>query len=204
VLTLAFLSHTSTFAILSAACMCTAVLFWFRGAAPVRKSGAAVAVSLGAAVLLAIVLYYAHFLETYRTELARIGGETLTAAPDAGGRGSLARLLSVPRYVGIYFGIPAMLLAAWGTRILWRRGGNRPLTLTIGGWALACGAFLILGILTPVDMRYYLASIPAIALAGGFGASAGWYAGGTARAASAALLTWALVQGVRGWWSTIG
>jgi hypothetical protein len=204
VLTLAFLSHTSTFAILSAACMCTAVLFWCRGAAPVRESGAVVAVSLGVAVLLAVVLYYAHFLETYRTELGRIGGETLAASPDAGGRGSLTRLLNVPRYLRIYFGIPALLLAAWGARALWRRGTGQPLPLAIGGWTLTCGGFLILGIVTPVDMRYYLASIPAIAVAGGFGASAGWYAGGAARAASAVLLTWALVEGVRAWWSTIG
>jgi hypothetical protein len=204
VLTVAFLSHTSTFAILAVACICIAILFRAGGASPVRRAGAAVAVSLAVAVLLAVVLYYAHFLETYRTELARIGGETLAAAPDAGGRGIVTRVLSAPRYLRLYFGIPAMLLAAWGARALWLRCGRRPLTLAVSGWGLACAAFFVLGIVTPVDMRYYLASIPAIALAAGYGASAGWYAGGAARAASVALLAWALVEGVRGWWSTIG
>jgi hypothetical protein len=204
VLTVAFLSHTSTFAILAVACIFIAILFRARGAQPLRRAGVAVAVSLAVAVLLAVVLYYAHFLETYRTELARIGGETLAAAPDAGGRGITTRLLSAPRYLRLYFGIPAMLLAGWGARTLWLRCGRRPLTLAVSGWGLACAAFFVLGIVTPVDMRYYLASIPAIALAAGSGASAGWYAGGAARAASVALLAWALVEGVRGWWSTIG
>ena len=52
-----------------------------------------------AAVVIAVVVYYAHFLDTYRTELARIGGETAAAAPDAGGRGIGDRLASVPRYL---------------------------------------------------------------------------------------------------------
>jgi hypothetical protein len=38
----------------------------------------------------------------------------------------------------------------------------------------------------------------------GFGASAGWSAGGYPRAAATALLAWAVVDGVRGWWTAIG
>jgi hypothetical protein len=204
VLTAAFLSHTSTFAILSVACFLTAGLFWWRGGPPLRSPAAAVMVSLAIAVVLAVALYYAHFIETYRTELARIGAETATAAPDAGGRGIVARLLAVPRYLYLYFGVPALALATWGTGVLWRRGTADRLALSIAGWALACVAFLALGILTPVDMRYYLASIPIVALVAGLGASAGWSAGGLARIASGALLAWAVVEGVSGWWATIG
>jgi hypothetical protein len=53
-------------------------------------------------------------------------------------------------------------------------------------------------------MRYYLASIPVFAVVAGFGASAGWSAGGSQRAVAAALLAWGLVEGVRGWWLAIG
>ncbi len=205
VLTAAFLSHTSTFAILSVAGVFTAILFSWRAGTALRASGVAVALSLAAAVVLAVVLYYAHFAETYRTELARIGHETLNAAPDAGGRGIRTRLVSVPRYLNLYFGTPALILAGWGAAKLWRRqAGPEALTRSIAGWALACSAFLVLGIVTPVDMRYYLASIPLVAMVAGFGASAGWSAGGSARTAAAVLLAWALAVGVRGWWGTIG
>ena len=204
IVTAAFLSHTSTFAILSVACALTAVLFWWRGGPALRSPAIAVGAGVAIAAALAVALYYAHFLDTYRTEFARIGGETAAAAPDAGGRGIATRLASVPRYLYLYFGIPASLLAAWGGVALWRRSAADRLTLTIGGWALACLAFLAIGIVTPVDMRYYLAAIPAVALTAALGASAAWSAGGAARIAAAALLGWTLVEGVRVWWNTIG
>jgi hypothetical protein len=203
VATAAFLSHTSTFAILSAACLLTAVLFWWRGGVALRPSAMAILTGVAIAILLAVGLYYAHFVETFRTQLARIGGETAAAAPDAGGRGIMARLFAVPRYVYLYFGVPGALLAAWGIVASWRQGRTDRLTLSLQGWALACLVFLVIGIVTPVDMRYYLAAIPVIAIAGGIGASAAWSAGGPLRGLCAAVLMWALVAGVRGWWSAI-
>ena len=200
--TAAFLSHTSTFAILSIACAATAVLFWWRGGPALRSPALAVLVGAAVAGLLAVGLYYAHFIDTYRTELARIGGETASAAPDAGGRGILARLTSVPRYLYLYFGIPSLVLAVSGAAALRRRPDR--LYLSVAAWTLACGAFLLLGILTPIDMRYYLAAIPAVAVAAGFGASSAWSAGGGLRIAAVVLLGWALVEGVRGWWITLG
>jgi len=200
----AFLSHTSTFAILAVTTLLVAVLFWWRGGPALRSPALAITLALVAAALLAVALYYAHFLETYRTELARIGKETATAAPDAGGRGVMARLESVPRYLDIYFGLPILLLAVWGAVTLWRRGGADRLALSTTGWLVGCGLFLILGVLTPVDMRYYLASIPAIAILAGIGASKGWNDGGYARLASAILLAGSVVVGLRSWWAALG
>ena len=51
------------------------------------------------------------------------------------------------------------------------------LTLALGGWILSCGLFLVIGVLTPVDMRHYLAAIPAIAIAAGSGAAWAWHDG---------------------------
>ena len=130
--TAAFLSHTSTFAILSVACGATAVLFWWRGGPPLRSPARAVALALVVALVLAVVLYYAHFIDTYRTEMARIGAETARAAPDAGGRGIMSRLLSVPRYLYLYFGVPALILAAWGAADAWQRASADRLSLAIG------------------------------------------------------------------------
>jgi hypothetical protein len=204
VVTAACLSHTSTFAILSAACALVAVAFWWRGGPSLRPDAIAIAGSLVVAIGLAVALYYAHFGETYRTQLSRIGAETAAAAPDAGGRGILTRLVSVPRYLWLYFGIPVLVLALGGLASWWRGPSLGRLSLTVGGWALACLAFMALGIVTPVDMRYYLAAIPAVAICAGIGASAGWSAGGYARIASVVLLFWAVVQGVSGWWAAIG
>jgi hypothetical protein len=149
--------------------------------------------------VLAVVLYYAHFLETYRTELSRIGSETATAAPDAGGRGIGSRLAAVPGYVRSYYGIPAMALALWGAASLWHRGARDRTTLTCAGWALACMLFLVLGIVTPVDMRYYLAAIPVVAIAGALAAAFAWASRGRRRIIAAVLLAWAAVVGVNAW-----
>ena len=64
------------------------------GVAGLRSESPAIAVGAGVAIAaaLAVALYYAHFLDTYRTEFARIGRETAPAAPDAGGRGIATRL----------------------------------------------------------------------------------------------------------------
>ena len=53
-------------------------------------------------------------------------------------------------------------------------------------------------------MRYYLASIPAIAILAGIGASKGWNDGGYARLASAILLAGSVVVGLRSWWAALG
>ena len=129
--------------------------------------------------------------------------ETATAAPDAGGRGILDRLTSVPRYLQLYFGVPSLALAAWGAALLWRRHARDRTSLTSTGWLLTCGLFLVLGILTPVDMRYYLAAIPAIALFAAAGAAIAWTSSGPPRAVAVALLAGTVFLALRSWWSTL-
>ena len=193
----AFLSHTSTFAILGATTMVVAVLFLWRGGPAMRSPAAAVALAGAASIVLAVVVYYAHFVDTYRTEFARLGGETASAAADAGGRSIADRATAVPRYLHLYFGVPALALAAAGAWDLWRRAARDRLTLAVAAWGLTCVAFLVIGVLTPVDMRYYVAALPAIAITAAAGASAGWTAGGPRRIATVVLLTWLAVLGVR-------
>lgn len=198
----AFLSHTSTFALLAATTLAVAAVFAWRGGAAMRSPAAAVALAGAIAVVLAVALYYAHFLDTYRTEFTRISGETATAAADAGGRSIADRAHAVPSYMREYFGIPALALAALGAYELRRQAGNR-LTLAILGLTLACLLFLAIGVLTPVDMRYYLAALPAVALAAAAGASSGWDTGGLRRAAIVFLLAWTAWNGLQAWWGTL-
>lgn len=206
VVTTAFLSHTSSFAILAAACAIVAILFWWRGGLELRADAAGIALALLVALTIAVALYYAHFGDTYRTQLSRLGAETVASAADAGGRGIVSRLSAVPRYLWSYFGVPVLVLTAAGVVVCARSGrsaaGRLPLAML--GWALACLAFLVLGIVTPVDMRYYLGAVPAVAISAGLGASAGWAAGGYVRLGSVALLAWSVLEGVSGWWAPIG
>lgn len=202
-LSAAFLSHTSSFAILCVGAALAVVAFLWRGGPVLRSPAAAVAVSLAVALALSAALYYGHFLDTYRAELARIGTETAAAAPDAGGRGIGARLSSVPLYLANHLGIPALVLTLVGIRRLWRQGARDRLTLSLAAWAFACLLFLLLGVLTPVDMRYYLASIPAVAIAAGVGASWLWGQRGYRRLLAAALLAWIAGIGVETWWKAI-
>jgi hypothetical protein len=158
--------------------------------------------------VLAVVVYYAHFLDTYRTELARIGHETATAASDAGGRTVADRLRIVPYSVSIYIGLPVLLAALLGAVHLVARHGRERLTLVFAGWILSCLVFLVIGILTPVDMRYYLASVPALAIAAGFGAAWAWSGRRSHamlwRVAAGVLLAAAISTGVRSWWAALG
>ena len=201
VLAVAFMSHTSTFPILFCSCVLVAALLRWRGDEASRRVSVAVLVAALLASALAIGVYYAHFGETYRAEFSRIRTETVSAAPDAGGRDLAARARSVPAYLRSYLGLGALILAALGAGDLYRRGARDRLTLATAGWALSCIVFLAIGILTPVDMRYYLASVPAIAIAGTAGASALWDRR-PARAAAVALLIVVCWGGVVTWYGT--
>jgi hypothetical protein len=68
---------------------------------------------------------------------------------------------------------------------------------------LACALFLLVGILTPLDMRYYLAAIPAVAIIAAVGASRGWDGGLEWRAATGVLLAAAAIAGIRSWWNAL-
>lgn len=201
-LTAAFLSHTSTFPILFTTAVLVAALFWWKGGASLGSPAGAVLAATVIALVASVALYYAHFGSTYRTEFARIGAEAASAAPDAGGRGIGARLGSVPMYLRLYLGPGALLLAAVGAWDLYQRGTRDRLTLSIAAWAASCLVFLAIGILTPVDMRYYLASIPAVAIAGAAGAAMLWSRAGLPRIAAAVLLGWVALEGIAAWYST--
>lgn len=199
-----FLSHTSTFPLLFVACILTAGLFLLRGAPPVRALGVTVLWATTLACVAAVALYYGHFGDTYRSEFARIGAETAAGAADAGGRGIRARAATVPYYLGIHFGVPVLVLAVAGAWRMFREGSGDALTLTAAGWLLSCLSFLALGVLTPVDMRYYLASVPLVAISAAAGASLLWFRGGASRVLAAVLMAWVAWNGAEHWWRVLG
>jgi hypothetical protein len=215
----AFMSHTGTLAILFVAGVCTSLLFFSVGGRALRSAAWAIAVATAVAAIVSVVVYYGWFVNTYRAEFARIGRETVTAAPAAGGRTIGDRLRFVPYAVGINIGAPVLLFAFLGAAELARQrvpglstvasATADRLTLTLGGWLTSCFAFLVLGILTPVDMRYYLAALPVLAIGAGFGAAWAWEDGGPLhrrvwRLAAAIFLAATISAGFHHWWSVLG
>jgi hypothetical protein len=202
---IAFLSHTSTFAILSLVVLSIVVLYRTGGGAALQPAASAVSVAGGVAFLVAVGLYYAHFGEVYRDQYLRIAGEMAqpAAVSDPAGRSVLDRAASVPMYVVRYFGWPVLILAGAGVAWLCRRGWRDRLGLALAGWAFAAFFFLILGILTPVDMRHYLAVFPAVAIAAGLGASWGWRHDTLVRVLVSMLLVWTLVTAGAEWISAL-
>jgi hypothetical protein len=209
VLAVAYMSHTSTLAILFVATLATAVLFRLRGGPALTSPAAGILIATLGAAAIAVVLYYAHFMDTYRAEFGRIGHETATAAPDVGGRTIGDRLRSVPYALGVYVGVPVRLFAGVGAARLARtRAGDR-LTLTLAGWMLSCAAFLVIGVLTPVDMRYYLAAVPAVAILAGYGAACAWSESRSRhrtiwRLTAAAFLAATISTAFHNWWNALG
>jgi hypothetical protein len=202
------LSHTSTVAVVFVATLATAALFVVRGRGALTSAAAAVVIASVVAALIAIVVYYAQFADTYRSELARIAHETTTNAADAGNRTMGDRLRGVPYALGLNFGWPVVILAVLGAARIFRRQRDR-LALTVAGWTAACALFLAIGILTPVDLRYYLAAVPVFAIAAADGGAWAirdapakykplWLAGG------ALLLGAAITTGIRTWLSALG
>lgn len=207
-LTLAYLSHTGTLAILFVATVATAALFFARGGTGRRTAGLVLAATTVAGVV-SVLIYYAHFMDTYRAEFARIGHETATAAADAGGRTIGDRLRLVPYSMGIYIGAPILMLASFGAVALTRRPSADRLAIALAGWTASCLLFLVIGILTPVDMRYYLASVPALAIAAGYGAAWAWKEAWPLhrtvwRVAAAACMAGTILTAFQNWWNTLG
>ena len=207
-LTVAYLSHTGTLAILFVATAATAALFFLRGGTARRTAGLVLAATTVAAVL-SVLIYYAHFMDTYRAEFARIGHETASAAADAGGRTIGDRLRLVPYSMSLYIGAPILLFAFFGTAALTKRPSADRLVMALAGWTASCVLFLVIGILTPVDMRYYLASVPALAIAAGYGAAWAWKDAWPRhrtlwRVAAAAFVAATISTAFHNWWSVLG
>jgi cytochrome c oxidase assembly factor CtaG len=115
----------------------------------------------------------------------------------------------VPYSISTYIGAPVLLFAVLGAVELARRRETDRLALALAGWTLSCVLFLAIGIVTPVDMRHYLAAVPVLAIAAGFGAAWGWSDGWPShrtlwRVTAAVFLLGTILSGFHNWWNTLG
>ena len=198
VMSAAFLAHPSTFGILAGLAAFAWVLFCVRGRADegLRSAANAVLVATTAAGLVAVALYYAHFLATYGLTFGRIGSELATTAAVSRWTDLSERLAAVPAQVVEYFAWPAVLLAALGlVRLRAVARGDR-LRLILAAWGAASLVFLILGLLTPINLRYYLALLPVVPMLAGLAWSDTWRGHPRWRIALVVLAGWMIWAGV--------
>ena len=93
------------------------------------------------------------------------------------------------------------MLAVAGLSAL--RRSDETLIRVMGGWILGCAVFLVAGVLTPVDLRHYLAAFPAVAILAGLGAASLWRRGTPGRVVTAVVLAAAMWLAVRDWLRTL-
>ena len=226
---LAFLSHISTFSLLLATLVAAAFFYYLGGAAELRARARVLLAVTAAAAVFAVVTYYGHFGEVYKTglrERARIAAAGVAdpsapvdraepgdnRPPVRGGaptsltsRAADALALSVSA-----LGWPILLMAVAGGWHLLKGRVWDPLGMVLAAWAVAYVAFLGVGVLAPVAAplqryaaefvaRVVLATCPAAVILGARGVAWGWRAGKISRAAAVVLLLCAVVEGVRYW-----
>jgi hypothetical protein len=205
-ITVGFLSHFSTISVgvpLVGACA-AALLAWGRGTT--RTGGKWLAASLAVSVLLSCGIYYLNpmFLKVYRTTWERV----MKREGEAETRSMVAPLPIKARRIAtesaVSFGTPLLLAAGVGAVLLVRSRRRDGLTLVLAGWTLSTIAFLLLGVVTAVEMRANLAAAPAVVCLGAL--ALGTLAersriGAAAACAVAALIVWG---GLGDWMSCLG
>jgi hypothetical protein len=176
------------------------------------RNGLAILLLTMAAAGAAFAIYYVHFMPTLGEAWRRGGQASAAPSPDAAppvqriephqtrfapGRAALlSRLAAVPRYTLRSYGAPLLLLATWGAVDLWRRRRVDGLAHLLGPWLGVCVTFFVLAMLTPIDLRYYLAAAPALAVLAGAGLGDLLDRPPVGRAVGALLGVWLLVHGL--------
>ena len=193
----ALLTHPSTCAILMGVLAITSGLYaWYGGRLYPAAGGVALAAASAAAI--AVVLYYAWFPSVYVSELGRAASASARTMSSSGT--SLgARMAKAVSLGEMYFGWPAVTAAAIGAWVLFRNNPSSRLTLLLLGWAGTCFAFLAIGIVTPIQLRYHFAAFPALAIAAAFACSWAWRSRVAVRLAMVALVVAGLSDGVTQW-----
>jgi len=216
---LAFLSHVSTFAILGVTLAVLVVGYRVLGGPSLQRLAWPIGLLTLAAAALAVILYYGHFGEVYKTALrVRAAATTAqsqtevtpppaSASPEGPSLGT--RVTNAIRSALGMIGWPILLPAVVG---LWRsivdRSRDRA-TLAVMAWAVACAVFLGVAVMR-VDApfqryaaeffgRVLLATFPAAVVLAARGAAWMWNQRAAGRIASLGLVLWAVVRGTQNW-----
>jgi hypothetical protein len=189
----ALCSHVSTVTTLSATLGVLVVLYWWRGDEARRRAALAIVIATGAALLFSWLVYYRHFMETYRFAFTRMFAqrtpEELAAAAVVvkGAMGTAGRVKALLAIFLSSYGWPLLLLAALGVWSLARRGKRGRLESALLAWAAVWVVFSASTVFAPVGDAYVrysaeflgrinLATLPLFAILAARGAAFGWQA----------------------------
>jgi hypothetical protein len=104
--------------------------------------------------------------------------------------------MALPGYARKYWGFGLMLVALGGYAALFVTRNQDPLGLFAWAWLVAGLVFLVLGQVSPIDVRYYLGLSPALALGGGYAVKTARESGSFAQTATWCGVGVALLEGV--------
>ena len=216
---LAFLSHVSTFALLSVTLLALAVLYRVLGEPSLRRTAWAIAGVTIIAAILATVLYWGHFGDVYRdalrvrgnaaTSQAQVQAPAATNSPAAQDVGLVTRITNALAFALGMIGWPILLCTLAG---VWRGavdGARDRASLAVLAWMVACLLFLGVAVMR-VDApfqryaaeffgRVLLATFPAAVALAARGVGWAWHQGTIGQIASAWLVGWAAVLGAQNW-----
>ncbi|MBE3135334.1 MAG: hypothetical protein IMZ55_17850 [Acidobacteria bacterium] len=206
----ALLCHISTFTLLGAILLSLVAAYRLFGARELRGPALSILTAAAVAALLAVVLYYGHFGDAYRSA-ARV-----QTAVDAGATAMLAaapfttKIVDAATLTVAAVGWPMFLLAVPGAFLVWRAGRRDRFTLALVALGATFAAFSISVILAPVEQsfqryaaeffsRVTLATYPVVVTCAAVGALAAWRSGGLWRVLGAGAMMGAVAVGVREW-----
>jgi len=177
-LSAAYLSHFSTAVIGIPAAIAIAVAIASARDPDESRQWKWIAAAVAVAIVLSYAIYYARFHEVYARTWSRVGqegAETSLVATLA--EHSENKAVTLSRFLLANYGWGALVLAAAGALIALRRDWRNGWTLVLAAVGVVCGAFLLLGALTPIEMRANLALHPVLVCFAALGCSWLWASG---------------------------
>jgi hypothetical protein len=218
---LALCSHVSTVTTLPATIAVFAMLTWWKGDREARASAWTLVGTTAAALAFAWLTYYQHFIDVYRTAIARMfegGGPGDSPAVAEAAKGYMnygERVGDLLQQAVANAGWPLLALAAIGVWNLWRRRTRDPLVNAIIAWLVVWTVFSASTVFSPVDREFVryaaeflgrlnLATMPLLAIVAARGAAMAWEPGDVPlrrgfQWLTAILLASALALAVRAW-----
>jgi len=216
--TWALCSHVSTVTTLTATLGVLVILYWWRGDAARRRSALAIVIGTALAIALAWIVYYGHFMDTYRTAYTQMFAAKAAPSPEVvkGNMDTAGRAINLVKQFASSYGWPLLILSAAGVWSLVRRQQRDRLLSAVWAWAAIWLVFSLSTVLAPVGDAYVrysaeflgrinLATMPLIAILAARGAVFGWepdppaYLRQPLQVFSVAMLAWVLFIGLNTW-----
>ncbi len=211
-ITFGLLCHISTFTLLGAILGTLVLLYWWEGRPSLRREAVMMATALVAAAALAIVVYYGHFGDAYRSA-ARLRGAPAAAASASPLQTPVSvgtRVYDAARFSVMAVGWPMVVLAVPGLFMWIRRGWQDRFGLALAALAITFVVFTASVVVAPVDRAFYryalefisrvtLATYPVMLIWAALGAVWAWRAGGLAQVTGVVLVAAALAAAGDAW-----